>query len=72
NYSFGIQTGDSVDDASVYNDWVDVLNIFGSSYLGGVDMVHVLGNHEFMGDLEGEAAQNIYNLPNSRRYSVEY
>lgn len=72
NYSFGIQTGDSVDDASVYNDWVDVLEMFGGSYLSGVDMVHVLGNHEFMGDLEGEAAQNIYNLPNSRRYSVEY
>lgn len=72
NYSFGIQTGDSVDDASVYNDWVDVLEMFGGSYLSGVDMVHVLGNHEFMGDLEGDAAQNIYNLPNARRYSVEY
>lgn len=72
NYSFGIQTGDSVDDASVYSDWVDVLNIFGNSYLSGVDMVHVLGNHEFMGDLDGDAAQNIYNLPNARRYSVEY
>lgn len=72
NYSFGIQTGDSVDDASVYGDWVDVLEMFGGSYLSKVDMVHVLGNHEYMGDLEGEAAQSIYNLPNDRRYSVEY
>ena len=35
-------------------------------------MVHVLGNHEYMGDLDGDAAQNIYNLPNSRRYSVQH
>lgn len=72
NYSFGIQTGDSVDDASVYSDWVDVLEMFGGSYLSGVDMIHVLGNHEYMGDLDGDAAKNIYNLPNDRRYSVEY
>ena len=72
NYSFGIQTGDSVDNASIYSHWTDVLQLFGDNYISGVDMVHVLGNHEYMGDLDGDAAQNIYNLPNSRRYSVEY
>ena len=72
NYSFGIQTGDSIEDASLYNDWLDVLNIFGSDYLSKVDMVHVLGNHEFMGDTTADAAQNIYNLSNDKHYSVEY
>ncbi|MDU2695114.1 MAG: metallophosphoesterase family protein, partial [Intestinibacter bartlettii] len=72
NYSFGIQTGDSVDNASIYSHWTDVLQLFGDNYISGVDMVHVLGNHEYMGDLDGDAAQNIYNLPNSGRYSVEY
>ncbi len=69
NYSFGIQTGDSVDNAATYSHWTDVLQLFGGNYIGGVDMIHVLGNHEYMGDLNGDAAQNIYNLPNARRYS---
>ena len=72
NYSFGIQTGDSVDNAATYSHWTDVLQMFGGNYIGSVDMIHVLGNHEYMGDLNGDTAQNIYNLPNSRRYSVEY
>ena len=72
SYKFGIQTGDSIENASLYNDWVDVLNIFGSDYLSKIDMVHVLGNHEFMGDSTADAAQNIYNLSNDRHYSVEY
>ena len=72
NYSFGIQTGDSVDNAATYSHWTDVLQMFGGNYIGGVDMIHVLGNHEYMQDLDANAAQNIYNLPNARRYSVEY
>ena len=72
NYSFGIQTGDAIDDASIYSQWKDILSVFGSDYLGKVDMVHVLGNHEFMGDLDGDAARNIYNLPSENHYSVEY
>ncbi|WP_055089479.1 phosphodiester glycosidase family protein, partial [Intestinibacter bartlettii] len=72
NYKFGIQTGDSIENASLYNDWVDVLNVFGSDYLSKIDMVHVLGNHEFMGDSTADAAKNIYNLSNDRHYSVEY
>ncbi len=72
NYSFGIQTGDSVDNAATYSHWTDVLQMFGGNYIGGIDMIHVLGNHEYMGDLNGDTAQNIYNLPNARRYSVEY
>ena len=72
SYKFGIQTGDSIENASLYNDWVDVLNMFGSDYLSKIDMVHVLGNHEFMGDSTADAAQNIYNLSNDRHYSVEY
>lgn len=72
NYSFGIQTGDSVDNAATYSHWTDVLQMFGGNYIGGIDMIHVLGNHEYMQDLDANAAQNIYNLPNARRYSVEY
>lgn len=61
-----------MDNAATYSHWTDVLQMFGGNYIGGIDMIHVLGNHEYMGDLNGDTAQNIYNLPNARRYSVEY
>ncbi|MGN0486776.1 MAG: phosphodiester glycosidase family protein [Acutalibacteraceae bacterium] len=72
DYDFGIQTGDSIESASLYSDWIDVLGIFGSDFLSNVDIVHVLGNHEFMGDPDGIAANTIYNIPSDDVYSVEY
>ncbi len=72
DYDFGIQTGDSIESASVYSDWIDALGLFGSDYLSNVDTLHVLGNHEYMGDPDGAAANTIYNIPSDSVYSVEY
>ena len=71
-YNFGIQTGDSIESANVYGDWVDNLELYSGEYMSTVDIVHVLGNHEYMGDLKAEAASTIYNIPSTEVYSVQY
>ena len=42
--------------------------------MGNLDIIHVLGNHEFYGDESGDIATDIFNLPdrNKKYYSVEY
>ncbi|MGN1117902.1 MAG: phosphodiester glycosidase family protein [Acutalibacteraceae bacterium] len=72
NYSFGIQTGDSIESANVYGDWLDNLALYSGDYMSAVDIVHVLGNHEYMGDVNADAASAIYNLQNTDVYSVQY
>jgi hypothetical protein len=75
NYQFGIQTGDAVDDATDYYDWVDILDLFGTENMGNVDMIHVLGNHEYAGDATAATASAVYNLPMTKAgsyYSVTY
>ena len=75
NYDFGIQTGDAVDDATSYKYWMDIAQLIGADALGGTDMIHVLGNHEFAGDATADRSTKIYNLPASGyggHYSVEY
>ena len=71
-YDFGIQTGDSIEVASVYSDWKDVLDMYNNDYLSNVDVLHVLGNHEYMGDAKGENAVEIFNIPAEDHYSVTY
>ncbi|MGM9616329.1 phosphodiester glycosidase family protein, partial [Butyricicoccus sp.] len=75
DYTFGIQTGDAVDDATSYSDWTDITSLFGTAKLGDTDMIHVLGNHEYAGDANAEAASAVYNLPESKPgscYSTTY
>ena len=75
NYAFGIQTGDAVDDATSYEDWNDVISLFGTANLADTDMIHVLGNHEYAGDANAETSAAVYNLPSSEPgscYSVTY
>lgn len=75
HYTFGIQTGDTVDDTVKYDDWMDVVKLFGAENLGDTDMVHVLGNHEYAGDAYAERAAAVYNLTESAygsHYSVTY
>ena len=62
-FSFGIQTGDAVDNAASYSGWMDIISLFGTEKLGDIDMLHVLGNHEYAGDGDASAAAAIYNLP---------
>ena len=75
DYDFGIQTGDAVDDASRYEDWMEVVSLFGAENLGSTPMLQVLGNHEFSGDAEGLVSAAYYAQPDSGMgsyYSVTY
>lgn len=62
-YSFGLQTGDAVDNAGDYKYWEGIGNAFSGEFISGVDMVHVLGNHEYTGDAAGIHAAHYFNLP---------
>lgn len=74
-YDFAIQTGDAVDDATSYTDWMGIAELFGAGSLGQTDVIHVLGNHEFAGDANTRNSTMIYNLPTigyGGHYSVVY
>lgn len=74
-YEFAIQTGDAVDDATSYTDWMGIAELFGAGSLGQTDVIHVLGNHEFAGDANTRNSTMIYNLPTigyGGHYSVVY
>ncbi|MGN1419637.1 MAG: phosphodiester glycosidase family protein [Acutalibacteraceae bacterium] len=78
DFSFGIQTGDAIDNGGNYDMWAKIADIFSSDYLGNIDMIHVLGNHEYYGDLNGSNASAYFNLPGTENetaplcYSVQY
>ena len=74
-YDFGLPSGDAVDAALSYDDWTDIIGLFGTGQLGDTDVLHVLGNHEYAGDASAARAGAIYNLPASGAgsyYSVNY
>ena len=75
-YDFAIQTGDAIDNVTEYvKNWRPFLNAVNSKTLSGVDMIHVMGNHEYYGDVDGEISNAIYDLPVSTQnswYKVEY
>lgn len=76
SYDFAIQTGDAIDNVTNYiGNWRPFLTAVNSNTLGGVDMIHVMGNHEYYGDLDGEISNAIYDLPVSTQnswYKMEY
>lgn len=76
SYDFAIQTGDAIDNVTNYiGNWRPFLTAVNSNTLGGVDMIHVMGNHEYYGDLNGEISNAIYDLPVSTQnswYKMEY
>ena len=65
-YDFGIQTGDAIDDVTGYGEVSSITNLLGTQTFGDTDVLHVLGNHEYYGDANGELAAAIYNLPEAR------
>lgn len=75
-YDFALQTGDAIDDVAAYvKNWRPFLTTVNSDKLNGVDLIHVLGNHEYYGDADGKISKAIYDLPDSRMnswYSMEY
>ena len=74
-YDFGIQTGDAIDNVTAFNNWRGYLTTLNSQKLGGIDVIHTLGNHEYYGDSEGNIAGMIFSLPKHSAgsyYSSEY
>lgn len=75
-YDFAIQTGDAIDNVTEYvKNWRPFLNAVNSKTLSGVDMIHVMGNHEYYGDVDGEISNAIYDLPvctQNSWYKMEY
>lgn len=76
SYDFGVQTGDAIDNVTMYETHCrPFLNTLNSGTLGGVDLIHVLGNHEYYGDADGKISKAIYDLPESAQnswYKMEY
>ena len=76
NYDFAVQTGDAIDNVTNYiGNWRSFLTAVNSKTLSGVDMIHVMGNHEYYGDVDGEISNAIYDLPVSTQnswYKMEY
>lgn len=71
NPTFGIQTGDFVDNGGALYQWNEILDVFVSNY-PDIPIVQVMGNHEYYGDVSGTAAETLWSLPNELYYSVEY
>lgn len=76
SYDFAVQTGDAIDNVTNYDgNWRPFLTTVNSKTLGGVDMIHVMGNHEYYGDASGEVSGALYDLPESAQnswYKMEY
>ena len=74
-YNFGIQTGDAIDSVTSYSQVAGAVDLLGKDILDDMDMVRVLGNHEYYGDPNGDLVSALYNVPNTAAgtgYSVTY
>lgn len=60
SWDFGVQTGDAIDDPTLYEDWPTLGNLFGSERLHGTSLLNVMGNHEYNGDANGSIASAVY------------
>ncbi len=72
DYDFGVQLGDTVEQATSYEQWMSALDLFTMKQYADTDWLHVLGNHDIddinYGDTNGKA---IYGV-DSDYYSLEY
>ena len=64
-YDFGIQTGDAIDNVTNFGQWRGYLTVVNSGKLGGTDLIHTLGNHEYYGDANGEVSKGMFGLAKS-------
>ena len=75
-FDFAIQTGDAIDNVTAFqSNWWPFLNTMNAGSLGGTDLIHALGNHEYYGDADGKISKAIYDLPESAQnswYKMEY
>lgn len=68
-YAFGIQTGDAIDNVTVFSNWRSFMTTINSEELAGIDVFHTLGNHEYYGDANGLVSGKIFGLKNSAQGS---
>ena len=75
-YDFGIQTGDAVDNGGNYTMWANIAKVFSGDFLGRKDLIQVLGNHEYYGDLDASTANAYFDLSDGEEapvcYSTQY
>ncbi|MDU5107482.1 phosphodiester glycosidase family protein [Clostridium sp.] len=75
-----IHLGDFIDDSSIFQQWDYISSLFNNyTKTNSIDMINVLGNHEYMGDPNAEKAKTIFNTPTNGIeenldgvYSVDY
>lgn len=75
-----IHVGDFIDDSSIFQQWDYISSLFNNyNKTNSIDMLNVLGNHEYMGDPKAEKAKEIFNTPTEGIdesldgvYSVDY
>lgn len=72
NYAFGVQTGDYIEKANLYDEWASIMNLFDAEPFNRTDMIHVAGNHEFYGDTTGITQKKVFNVSNQQHYSATY
>ena len=65
-YDFGIQTGDAIDNVTSYSQVATALDLFSTKQLGELDMIRVLGNHEYYGDANAEITSTLYGISESK------
>ena len=74
DFEFGVQIGDAIDQANDYSDWSALGDLLGEKLLGDMEVLSVMGNHEYYGDEDASIASDIYNNPNTKNgsyYSIE-
>lgn len=69
-YDFGIQTGDAVDNGGNYEMWENIAKVFSGDFLGKQDLIQVLGNHEYYGDLDASTANAYFDLSDDEEAPV--
>ena len=75
-----IHVGDFIDDASIFQQWDYISSLFNNyTKTNSIDMINVLGNHEYMGDPNAEKGKTIFSIPTKGIdenldgvYSVDY
>lgn len=72
-FSFGLQTGDFVDNGGNLAQWQEILDVFAGDF-SETSFLHALGNHEYYGDADGVAANTLFGLPQDSKdyYSITY
>ncbi len=67
DYDFGIQIGDSIEIANLYNLWIGMMEVYSSDELSSEPVLHVIGDHETFGDLEAKSTRYQLGLTDAQQ-----